>query len=92
LREDPFDKLAGRLLELGLYARREVFLEGTLWKIVANDLNRPEVEVRIAISFAGQTRRDGSIMTIEVRPQALLKDCERAWNTVERFIRSIGSR
>lgn len=92
LREDPFDKLAGRLLELGLYPRREVFVDGTAWKIVANVPNRPEVEIRIALSPAGRTIIDGTIMTIDVRPEALSKDCERARLIAGHFVRDVGLR
>jgi hypothetical protein len=90
--EDPFDKLATRLFELGLYVRREVFVDGALCKIVAENQESPRVEVRVQLSDRFQSKMSGDVLLIGVREKALRSECESAAREAEIFLAMFGAR
>ena len=86
-RYGPLDKLATRLLELGLDVRRNAFVEERMWEIVAKEPSDPHREVRIHLADGVTSERTENLLVIHVRLGALPRDCEAAFKQAKEFIR-----
>lgn len=88
-RFDPLDQLANDLHELGLFVRREAFLDGVTWNIVANQTAYPYKKVQVRLGERVTSESSENLLTISVRLNALRPDCEAASVRAKNFIRTI---